>query len=193
MSFFDRARPTCSELCYELASWELERVYFRAINDVPWTCRENGACWNKKKMLRVVNEWLGNMVVSWCLLVNWVEWRSFFFCAASIVCRCSVRRQAHCSNLQCEMRNHWRSSNTRALIRFWLKVLTTASPPMPSSVSTAGKMKLRELQFGESYIIFHVNVWRIYILMMVKVWMENHFSQFFKHEKSASLTFFRNS
>lgn len=43
------------------------------------------------------------------------------------------------SLFQFAMRNHWRSSNTRALIRFWLKVLTTASPPMPSSVSARGE------------------------------------------------------
>lgn len=63
----------------------------------------------------------------------------------------------------------------------------------------SGGVELRELQFGESNIIFHVDeryVWRIFI-SMVKVWMEkkrrmqkNDFFQFLKREKAFLILFF---
>lgn len=79
-----------------------------------------------------------------------------------------------------------------ALIRFWLKLLTTASPAICSYFSSV------MLQFGEWNIIFHV--WKREkersIFPMAKVWMEamSAVEFFFREEKKRkALLFFRNS
>lgn len=113
--------------------------------------------------------------VLWCLLVNCVE---LFFCVcvasrfiAMPHCRCCVLH-----SLQFEIM-------CGALIRFWLKLLTTASSAICSYFSSV------MLQFGEWNIIFHV--WKREkersIFPMAKVWMEamSAVEFFFREEKKA--------